>query len=274
VKLDHERGQFLLTVLVLAAVAALIYLFKLDASGFSMSEGHRVVPGMQMLQDHDWFMPHMFGQAYLRKPPGMPWAIAASMSLLGPTVFAARAVSALSMLIAALASAHFARRWFGSGAGLAAGLAQLLLPWFFESGRAAEIESLNNCATAVATWAAIDLLVNIRSSRPLSSILLCTLGVTVAALAKGPASLPVIVASCVAACAVLRTPRALLQPRVLAAAGARQKTRSDATIAQGSGRAAATHPPPQPRARASGRSRPSRAAPARPPACAKCRRLG
>jgi hypothetical protein len=204
-----------LTYLVLAGLAALIYLFKLDSSGFSMSEGHRVVPGLQMLQDHDWFMPHMFGQAYLRKPPGMPWAIAASVSLLGNTVFAARFVSALSMFIASCASAHFARRWFGSGAGLAAGLTHLLLPWFFESGRAAEIESLNNCATAVATWAAIDLLVNFRAARPLFSMLLCTLGCTVAALAKGPASLPVILAACVAACLTLRSARTLLQPRVL-----------------------------------------------------------
>ena len=52
-----------------------------------------MVPGWTMLRTGDWWHVEMFGQAYFRKPPGMPWAIAGASALLGETEFAAGAVS-------------------------------------------------------------------------------------------------------------------------------------------------------------------------------------
>ena len=72
---SRDEGRFWFVALVLMCVGGVVYFFNLGASGFSMSEGHRVAPAWEMLADGDWLMPHMFEQAYMRKPPGMPWAI-------------------------------------------------------------------------------------------------------------------------------------------------------------------------------------------------------
>lgn len=191
----------------LACAGALVYFFNIWSSGFSMSEGHRVAPGWEMVSSGDWLLPHMFEQAYLRKPPGMPWAVAALSYVFGQSEWAARSVSGLAMIGGSIASAWYTRRWFGNSAsltaGVAAGLAHLLLPWMWESGRAAEIEALNNLGTALAVWGLVDLLVG--AGKRTKSIGIAAVGIVIAALAKGPASLPVIVAVPVAACLLARS---------------------------------------------------------------------
>src|SRR4051812_44009566 len=101
---------YLLTLLACAC----IYFPGLGATGFSSTEGHRVIPAWEMLASRDFLVPRMFGQAYLRKPPGMPWAIALSSSIFGETEFAARLVSAVSVTLLCLLIANTAHRWFGS----------------------------------------------------------------------------------------------------------------------------------------------------------------
>ena len=201
---SRDEGRFWFIALVLMCVGGVVYFFNLGASGFSMSEGHRVAPAWEMLADGDWLMPHMFEQAYMRKPPGMPWAIAAFTWMMGQTEFAARAVSASAMVMAAIASAWFARRWFGMGAAWAAGLGHLLMPWMWESGRAAEIEALNNLGTSLAVWGFVDLLAG-EGRRRWGAVVLAGTGVMIAALAKGPASLPVILGVPLAACVWARS---------------------------------------------------------------------
>jgi len=183
--------QGLLVVLVCAAV----YWPVLGRGGLSMSEGHRVVPAWEMLDSGDWLTPTMFGQAYVRKPPGMSWAVAVSSHAFGRTEWAARAVSALAATLMALAAWRVGTSWFGSPWGLAAGLAQALAPQAWEAGRSAEIEALNNLGTQVAALAALEIVM--RSGRAgagrrlaLGGVL--ALGVLVMGLAKGPAGAPVI----------------------------------------------------------------------------------
>ncbi|HZW08624.1 MAG TPA: glycosyltransferase family 39 protein [Phycisphaerales bacterium] len=147
---------------VLIAVCAAVFLPRLGATGLSMSEGHRVIPAWEMLHDAragepHWLMPRMFGTAYLRKPPGMLWAIAASSAAFGETEFAARLPSAVAATLLALAVWWFGTRWFGSPWGLAAGLAQALLPVTWPSARSAEIESLHMLTTGVACLLAVEL---------------------------------------------------------------------------------------------------------------------
>ena len=127
---------------LLVAVCCVVYLPGLGATGFSMSEGHRVIPAWEMLDDArageaHWMVPRMFGTAYLRKPPGVMWAIAGSSAVLGETEFAARLPSAVAATLLALAVWGFSTRWLGWPWGLAAGLAHALLPVLWPSARSA-----------------------------------------------------------------------------------------------------------------------------------------
>ncbi len=215
---------------VVLVVCAVVYWFGLGTGGFHSTEGHRAIPAYEML-DHatglnDWLVPRMFEQPYLRKPPGMPWAIALSSALLGETVFAARAVSAFACTAMAVISLLFARRWFGSRAALPAGLACALMPVLWESGRAAEIEALNNLGTQLAALALVDLLVFLPARNAAGSpaapnpgpasrgtrfaerapmIVIAVAGLVLLFLAKGPASVPVVLAVVAGACVARRS---------------------------------------------------------------------
>lgn len=189
-------------------VCALVYLPRLGAGGLTMSEGHRVVPAWEMIDTGEWLVPHMFGQPYLRKPPGMPWAIALSTEVLGRTELAARMVSALCATAMAVVAVFWARRWFGQRAGLAAGLAQALMPQMWMWGRTAEIEVLNAFGAQLLLFGVLETL----RTRRWGWASLATAGIVVAALAKGPAALPCLIAAVVAGVIVLGRRRVLGNP--------------------------------------------------------------
>jgi 4-amino-4-deoxy-L-arabinose transferase-like glycosyltransferase len=198
-------------LLVLAACLA-VFWWDLGSAGFTDTEGHRVIPGWEMLDAGQWLLPRMFEQVYVRKPPGMPWAVAVSSSILGQTEFAARAVSAASMTGLALLGAFFAARWFGRGWALAGGLAFALTPRLWSGGRAAEIEALNNFAAAAAVLLILDMLLHRgRRHRAGWTIAGLAAALCVAALAKGPAAMPVVPAAVIASCLVLRSGSPLLR---------------------------------------------------------------
>jgi hypothetical protein len=147
--------------LALVAVCAAIYGFGLSWRSFASSEGHRVAPGWELLDpppghEGGWWHITLFEQTYLRKPPGMPWAIAAMSSVLGQTEIAARSVSAIAMTLSALAAWWFASRWFGARYGIAAGLALATMPQLWAVGRSAEIEALNNLGVLLSGLAIVD----------------------------------------------------------------------------------------------------------------------
>ncbi len=211
--MKRAAGSSPVQILLLLLVCALVYWTRLGVGGLHSTEAHRVVPAYEMLDHGHWLVPRMFGQPYLRKPPGMPWAIAGMSELLGRTPFAARAVSALSATLMAVVAFGFARRWFGPRAALAAGLAQALMPVMWETGRAAEIEALNNLGTQIAALCLIDALVFARTRRVrILGAITAAAGVVWFALAKGPASLPVVLAVVAAACVAKRSIKPLLGP--------------------------------------------------------------
>lgn len=203
-------------VIVLLVWAALC-LPMLDSGGLTMTEGHRALPGWEMVRTGDWLVPTMFEQPYLRKPPGIAWATGVSAMLLGETVLSARLVSALSFAVCALAAWWFARRWFGAKAGLAGGLAMLLMPWLWTAARHAEIEALLLAGTSVGAFALLDRLVARPRALGIGVTVLGALGWTVAMLAKGPAALPVLAGIVAAACAARRSWKPLISPAHLAA---------------------------------------------------------
>jgi 4-amino-4-deoxy-L-arabinose transferase-like glycosyltransferase len=207
------RGWVQAALTILAGVLA--HAIGVDSSGLSQSEAHRAIPGWTMLERGDWIVPHLFEQPYLRKPPGMPWAVALSSSILGPTEFAARMVSAAACVGMALLALSFARRWFGPRFALAAGLAQALTPLFYlhPQGRSAEIEPLHNFFAMAAALMIFDALVR-PGSRARAQILGVLTGLALGAmlLTKGPAAVPILVASVLAGLWARWRPRALLTP--------------------------------------------------------------
>jgi hypothetical protein len=127
-------------------------------------------------------------------------------------------------------------------AGLLAGLAQALMPLMWSPGRTAEIEMLNNLGTQLFALGLVNVLLG-RSARPaaeqpdegpfaflrdlgasMTDILVPTLGILIAALAKGPASAPVLGGVLIGACIASRSIRTLANQRMsvslLLAAGA------------------------------------------------------
>ncbi len=201
-------------VLIVLAWAA-VTLPGLGAGGLVRTEGHRVVPAVGMLEGDGWLAPRMFGRAYLRKPPGGAWAFAGATGATGDRVLGPRLVSAGALLGLSMGSWWFGRRWFGPGAGLAAGLATALTPMFFEYARAAELEMLNNLFAALAAWIVVELVTR-RACRPaLAALALgaCTAGMM---LVKGPAGWPAPLGMLVGAAWAGRSWRVLGTPRVWA----------------------------------------------------------
>jgi 4-amino-4-deoxy-L-arabinose transferase-like glycosyltransferase len=202
---------------LIVLVCILLYWVGLGASGLSMSEGHRVVPAWEMIQTGDWWVPRMFSQAYLRKPPGIFWAIAGMSSVLGESEFAARSVSALASTLMALVAWVFATRWVGSPWGLAAGLMQACTPLFVEPGRSAEIEAFNNLCTQLACFSMLDLALRPRQGGAGRAIV-CGLALAAGVLVKGPALAPAFAgAVCAGAWCSDRADRARFIAWVLAA---------------------------------------------------------
>src|SRR5690606_4823581 len=162
-----------------------------------------------------WLLPRMFGQAYLRKPPGMYWAIAGSSALFGESEWAARAVSAAAATALALVACLFATRWFGRPWGLVAGLAQALMPLMWLPGRSAEIEALTTLAIVAACRMLIDWAVPPASRSGLRRTLLAggaAVALAAASLVKGPVVLPFAAAALAGAGLAQRSVRPLLRP--------------------------------------------------------------
>lgn len=219
-----RRGRW--AALLIVAVCAAVYWVGLGSNGLSMSEGHRAIPGWEMARSGEWLVPRMFERVYVRKPPGVFWAIAASAKVLGETEFSARAVSATAMTASALVVFFVTRRWFGGAGGLAAGLAQALTPLWWSVGRSAEIEALNNALTQAACLLVVDAMMRWRegaaaSGRTSSAVSWVTMvGVATctggALLVKGPACAGAIGAVLLAGLLVKRSARAVVRPSVLA----------------------------------------------------------
>jgi 4-amino-4-deoxy-L-arabinose transferase-like glycosyltransferase len=86
-------------LLLLTALWALLYLPGLGSLELKGEEGRRILPAVAMLETGNWLVPYLGGKPYLRKPPLVNWAIAASFHLTGVRhEFTARLPSALAAL--------------------------------------------------------------------------------------------------------------------------------------------------------------------------------
>lgn len=216
---DERRGILRHAAIILLACLC-VHWVLLGRAPFRQSEGHRVAPAWAMLDSGNWLRTEMFELNYVRKPPGMPWAIAASSAVFGRNEFAARFPSALACTLMALGALAIGRAWLGSMGGLAAGLSQAVLPLMWGPGRSAEIEALNTFATQLAVLPLLALLLRAPSERRATDAalaLLCAAGVLAFALTKSAASAPCVLGALIGACIARRSARPLASPLALGA---------------------------------------------------------
>ncbi len=134
-------------VLLLWAGVYLPGLGKLELQG---EEGRRVLPGIEMLKNGNWVVPHIAGEPYLRKPPLMNWVTAVSQDLGGRNERMARLPSALGVLLFAACLVWLCSKWLGPLGGLLAGVFAISNISMMEKGRLAEIEALYMVFTGLA----------------------------------------------------------------------------------------------------------------------------
>lgn len=215
------RESILWQAVLVLGVALAVHLPLLGSSGLADSEGFRAIPAWEMLRSGDWGMTTLFGQPYLRKPPGITWAIAASSAVFGETEFAARLVSALAATGAALALFLFATRRWGPPFGMWAGLAYTLTPWFWRWGRSAEIESLHNAIVLVSALLVVHLATRGRCRLVPAGFYALALGASLggALLVKGPAGLACIAGALLGPCVAGRSCRPLARWPIWAGLG-------------------------------------------------------
>jgi len=210
--------RLLIQLLALVTLCALITLPNLAAQGLTSSEGHRVIPALEMLDTGNYQVPTMFDQPYVRKPQLVPWLFAAALNIHNdPTLtpeLPTRLVSATAFTLMVLASFFYTRRWFGKRAGFPAATALALTPLYWSPARAAEIESINNLFTALAAWIAIDLIINTQKpiKHKLPAALLLTLTALLMILTKGPAGFPILLALVFSAAILTRSIKSFFNP--------------------------------------------------------------
>lgn len=139
---------------------AAIYLPGLGLPELKGEEGRRILPGLEMIESGEWIVPTMEGRPYLRKPPLINWAIAASVKLTASRAeWAVRLPSTLAVLALAFTAMVCGRELIaGDGArqqekvraGLLLGIVTLVNVGLIEKGRLAEIEALYVALTGIA----------------------------------------------------------------------------------------------------------------------------
>ncbi|HKA29396.1 MAG TPA: glycosyltransferase family 39 protein [Candidatus Binatia bacterium] len=107
-------------VLVLAAVAAVAFAVRLDASGFYFSEAHLAEVSREMYLSGDYVTPQLDGILFLNKPPLLFWLTAMTFHLTGPNEWG-RLVSVVAAALTLIATARLAARLYSASAGLLAG---------------------------------------------------------------------------------------------------------------------------------------------------------
>jgi 4-amino-4-deoxy-L-arabinose transferase-like glycosyltransferase len=208
------------TLLALTALWAALYLPGLGGPELKGEEGRRILPALEMLKTGEWILPVMEGQPYVRKPPLINWAIAASVSTTGTvSEFSARLPSVLSVLALALAGAVLLRGFItGPGASnsdqaraaLLLGVMLLLHAGMFSKGRLAEIEALYVALTGIALALWIHLWRE--EASPWLTYILPWLWLGLGLLAKGPPHLFFFYGVVVAVLWKARALRELLHP--------------------------------------------------------------
>ena len=149
-------------------------------------EGRYVGVAWEMLRSSEWLVPTLNGMPYFHKPPLFYWLSAASMSIFGANVWAARLPSALAATAAAWVLFLFVRRWADARTGRTAWLVLLTTPLFFAAAQYANHDQLVSGLIAVAVLAAAHAVLACEAGQPhRSTLLVAFAAAALAVLSKG-----------------------------------------------------------------------------------------
>ncbi len=176
--------------LAVAAVLYFCFLSQLGAIGLVGPDEPRYAwVAREMYKTGDWITPRLYGEPWFEKPPLFYWAAAAAYSVFGVSEFSARLPSAVAALLAALALAWTAWRYYGAAAGFAVLLIFPTCIGVLGFARGASMDMVFSSMLALAMAAAAEVMVRpAREGRPAGrwqAFLGIFLGAAV--LAKGPA---------------------------------------------------------------------------------------
>jgi 4-amino-4-deoxy-L-arabinose transferase-like glycosyltransferase len=176
----HIETKHLLTILLLA------YMFFFQGIGsYSLKEpdeGRYAEIPREMIELHDYVVPHLNYVRYFEKPPLFYWAVAASYKALGISEWSFRLPNALSALLCVVALYLGLRRWSGERAAF---LSALILQSSFGFFAMARIVTIDMFFTL---WTSLALLFfyGYYRERKTFFIYLFYLAMALATLAKGP----------------------------------------------------------------------------------------
>ncbi len=131
------------TLLALAGLCGFLFFYGLNCGELYRTEGLRTIVAAEFLRSGDWFVPRLYGQPLLTKPPLAYAAIAAASAPFGGvTEWTARLPSALAATLVVFLIYGCFRRHFGGKGGLtAAALLPCSLMWL-DRTPSAEIDML------------------------------------------------------------------------------------------------------------------------------------
>src|SRR5689334_2842982 len=113
---DDDPRPRLRSLLTLLALPALLLYPCVNFYLLEPDEGRYAEIAREMLQRHEWVVPHLQGEPYLDKPPLFYWLVMASYSVFGVHDWAARLVPALAVHGTILLTYLFGRRLLGERA--------------------------------------------------------------------------------------------------------------------------------------------------------------
>lgn len=176
---------------LLIAAASVMNLWRLGDAPLSNTEGLRAITAHQIAESGNWIVPKLYGQTYLRKPPGHAWVLAVFERVTGhANEFLWRLPSALAAIAMACFMLLMTRRWFGNFAGIVAGFSMLALVPLWGQNRAAEIDGLNTFFAVLAACGLIE--IGFGQGRRWAWAILVAVGIGGLLMVKGPADLPLI----------------------------------------------------------------------------------
>ncbi|MCU0256358.1 MAG: glycosyltransferase family 39 protein [Vicinamibacterales bacterium] len=193
--------------LILLAVAGLTFFLGLGRSAIGDSdEAFYAEAAREMVESGNWLTPYYNYELRFQKPILYYWLAAAAYRGWGLGEAAARIPSALSGVGLVLLTWLAARRWFGPGVGLIAGLIVATNFGYYAIGRMALPDLPLAFFISLATWAGIESISAGREGQPRTRawLMLAAVASGLAVLMKGPVgvALPLLVA-----CVLLVLPR-------------------------------------------------------------------
>jgi len=130
-----------LSIALLVALGAGLYLPSVAVPAFHGEEARRAIPAREMLASGDFVLPTIWGRPYLNKPPLQFWLVAGVAAARGSAdELSTRLPSVIATLATALVVYAFGISLLGEGAGLAAALLFLLSLNVLGKGALGEIE--------------------------------------------------------------------------------------------------------------------------------------